>query len=106
MVTLGDKLKIARKNKGYRQEDVAAILGVQRQAISQYERSANGVSRKNLEKLAELYNVELDYLKYESQTLGMLLEYELQKEFQIGNLTEEEKRAIVDKMIRVYNLVK
>ena len=106
MITMGDKLKAARKKMGLRQEDVSAVLGVERQCISQYERSANFPSRKNLEKLAELYNVDINYLKYDEQNLGALLEYRLVNEMGIRNLTEEEKNEIADKIIEIYKIIK
>ena len=106
MISMGDKLKAARKKCGFRQDDVAEYLGVQRQAISQYERNANKPSRKNLEKLAQLYNVELDYLCQDVQTLGSLIEHRLFEEYGISNLTEFEKRYICEKIIKMYDIVK
>jgi transcriptional regulator with XRE-family HTH domain len=106
MITMGDKLKAARKNKGLRQDDVAEALGIQRQAISQYERSANFPSRKNLEKLAELYNVSVDYLRYDNQNLGAYLEFRLNEEYGVGNLTEWEIKVLTEKILKIYDLVK
>ena len=106
MISLGDKLKAARKKCGLRQDDVAMIIGVERQAVSQYECNKNRPSRSNLEKLAELYNVELDYLKYENQTLGALIENKLQEKYGIGNLTEWEKNYISEQILKIYDLVK
>ena len=106
MISMGEKLKVARKKCGLRQDDVAEYLNVQRQAISQYERGANAPSRKNLEKLAELYNVDIDYLRQDTTTLGTLIEHRLLEEYGISNLTEFEKRYICEKIIKMYDLVK
>lgn len=106
MITMGDKLKAARKNRGLRQDDTAAYLGVQRQSVSQWERGANGPSRENLEKLAKLYNVDIDYLRQDTTTLGTLIEHRLFEEYGISNLTEFEKRHICEKIIKMYDLVR
>ena len=106
MITMGDKLKAARKKMGLRQEDVSAVLGVERQCISQYERNANRPSREKLEKLAQLYNLDLDYLKQDVTTLGTLIEHRLFEEYGISNLTEFEKRHICEKIIKMYDLVR
>ena len=106
MISLGEKLRIARKNASLRQDDTAAYLGVQRQSVSQWERGANGPSRENLEKLAKLYNVDIDYLRQDTTTLGTLIEHRLFEEYGISNLTEFEKRHICEKIIKMYDLVK
>ena len=105
-LTLGMKLKAARKSQGLDQNAVADYLGTTRQAISQYERGANSPSRKNLEKLAELYNVDIDYLKYENQTLGALIEYKLQEKYGMGELSDWEKNYISEQILKIYDLVK
>ena len=106
MITMGDKLKAARKKMGLRQEDVSAVLGVERQCISQYERNCNTCTEDNLLKLAELFNVEPGYLRYNENTLGMLLEYKLCKELGIKNLTEQEKEELTDKIVEIYKIIK
>ena len=59
---LGTRLKEARKEKGYTQDHVAAIIGVSRPAISSYERNAVDPPLTILRSLADLYGVSLDYL--------------------------------------------
>jgi hypothetical protein len=50
--------------------------------------------------------VDINYLKYDEQNLGALLEYRLVNEMGIRNLTEEEKNEIADKMIEIYKIIK
>lgn len=59
---LGTRLKEARKEKGYTQDRVAAIIGVSRPAISSYERNAVDPPLSILRSLADLYGVSSDYL--------------------------------------------
>ena len=106
MITMGMKLKSLRKQNGYRQSDISDIIGCERQALSQYENDKNKPSKEKLNKLAELYNVDINYLKYDEQNLGALLEYRLVNEMGVRNLTEEEKNEIADKMIEIYKIIK
>lgn len=51
-----------RKANGYSQEELAAKIGVSRQAISKWERSESSPDTENLIALAKLYGVTLDTL--------------------------------------------
>lgn len=51
-----------RKTNGYSQEELAAKIGVSRQAISKWERSESSPDTENLIALAKLYGVTLDTL--------------------------------------------
>lgn len=55
-------LKRLRKSQGYMQSDVAEIIGVSRQAFSNYERGLREPSLKVLVTLANFYDVSLDEL--------------------------------------------
>lgn len=59
---LGDRLAELRKDQGYTQDYIAELLKVTRSSVSAYETGANEPSLENLIKLANLYNVSLDYL--------------------------------------------
>ena len=62
MATFADRLKELRKSNNLTQEDLAKILGVGKTTISMYE---NGNSTPNDEikiKIADYFNVSMDYL--------------------------------------------
>ena len=61
-IQLGDRLSELRKDHGYTQDYIAELLKVARSSVSAYETGANEPSLENLIKLANLYNVSLDYL--------------------------------------------
>lgn len=61
-MNFGQRLKELRKRKGLYQEDIALILGVTRQAISQYERGEREPGIEILEILADFFNVDMNYL--------------------------------------------
>ena len=60
-MTIGERLKALRKERGYSQEDVAKMLGIGRTTYLKYESGENKPSRK-LKELASLFGVTTDYL--------------------------------------------
>lgn len=60
-MTIGERLKELRKQRGYSQEDVAKLLGIGRTTYLKYESGENKPSRK-LKELASLFGVTTDYL--------------------------------------------
>ena len=62
MVTFGQRLKELRKEQCLSQDKLAELLNVSRQSYSRYE---NGISEPELNtivKIADIFNVSLDYL--------------------------------------------
>ncbi len=56
------KLKELREEKQSNQNDLAAVLGVTRQAYSRYERGEHELGYDALIKLAKYFDVSIDYL--------------------------------------------
>lgn len=65
-MTLGDKLAKLRKESGYTQEQLAALLGVSRQAVSRWESNSAYPETEKLLRLGTLYNCSMDYLLKDS----------------------------------------
>lgn len=61
-MTLGERLKLLRKQNKLTQIDVAKILGIDNSTLSKWESDINDVDTENLGKLAKLYNTTTDYL--------------------------------------------
>ena len=57
-----EQLKILRKQKGLYQKDVANFLGVDRTTYVKYENGVSEPDYNTLVKLAEFFNVSVDYL--------------------------------------------
>jgi transcriptional regulator with XRE-family HTH domain len=55
-------LRSLRNEKNYRQEDIAEVLGLSKQVISNYENGLREPSFDILIKLSEFFNVSTDYL--------------------------------------------
>ena len=62
MSFLGDKVRELRKQHGLSQEDVAAALGVSRQAVTKWERGSSLPSSGNMLRLAELFQIPVTEL--------------------------------------------
>lgn len=56
------RLAELRKEKGLYQKDVAQLLGIERTTYSRYETGDTQPSHENLVKLADFYDVSVDYL--------------------------------------------
>lgn len=61
-IEIAERLVALRKAHGFSQEDLAARLGVSRQAVSKWERAESAPDTDNMIALAELYGVSLDDL--------------------------------------------
>ena len=61
-MTLGERLKMYRTQKGLSQEKIAEMLDVSRQAVTKWEAGQATPSSDNLIALANLYDVSLDEL--------------------------------------------
>ncbi|MCD8295789.1 MAG: helix-turn-helix domain-containing protein [Clostridia bacterium] len=57
-----ERLKSLRKARGLKQEDVATFLGITKSAYGNYELGQREPSLASLVKLADYFNVSVDYL--------------------------------------------
>ncbi|HBM98329.1 MAG TPA: XRE family transcriptional regulator [Ruminococcus sp.] len=72
-MTLGEKLKSARKNAGLTQENLAKKLIVSRQAVTKWESGKGMPDIDNLRKLSKLLNVSVDYLLDDGEGLDLTI---------------------------------
>jgi len=84
--TLGTKLRQLRTEKGLRQDQLAALLGLNKTAISYYENDSRQPSNDVLIRLAGIFNVTTDFL------LGC----ERHDSLDISGLTQADKVIIRD----------
>ena len=66
-MTISDRIKQLRQERGWTQSELGEQLHVHQKQISSYERGVNLPSTEILIKMAEVFNVTLDYLAFESQ---------------------------------------
>jgi len=58
-VTLAENLRVRRASKGLSQERLAELAGFHRTYVSQIERCSTNVSLENLQKVADVLEVEV-----------------------------------------------
>ena len=62
MNTIGERIKISRKSRGYSQDELGRLIGVQGTAIGNYERGEREPDRDTIEALADVFNTTMGWL--------------------------------------------
>ncbi len=62
MIKIGDRIAQLRKQKGWSQTELAKNIEASREAIGKYERNEAVPSVETAKKIADAFNVTLDYL--------------------------------------------
>lgn len=62
MAKFEERLKQLRQSKGLSQMDLAKLLKISKSSVNMYERGEREPGLETLEKIADLFNVDLDYL--------------------------------------------
>jgi len=105
-MTISDRIKQLRQEKRWTQEELANKMGIKQKQISAYERGVNSPSTDILIKLAEVFDVTLDYLAFAAKGQSAKLniqDRELLRRFELlDTMTEREKdlaKEILDLVI-------
>ncbi len=61
-MTIGEKIRVARKQAGLTQTQMAEKLSVSRQAITKWETGAGIPDIENIKRISSLLNISIDYL--------------------------------------------
>lgn len=94
------RLKEIREQRKIQQKDVCTALGIAQNTYSQYENNKREPDSETLSKIADFYNVTLDYLVGRADTptpaaqTPQSAEPEIQAEF--NKLTESEQKDVLD----------
>ncbi|NBI27489.1 helix-turn-helix domain-containing protein [Chengkuizengella marina] len=104
-MTFGARLKKARKNKQLIQSQVAELLGIDFTTISKYENDKSEPDNEILQKLADLYEVSIDWLLTgETKTKGNL-DNKIYFNGEYVKLTDDEAQHLKD-TLEMYRLWK
>lgn len=68
-MTTGEKIAKLRREKNYTQEQFADILNISRQSVSKWESDLAFPETDKLIKIAEIFDVSIDYLLKEKATI-------------------------------------
>jgi len=102
MAKIGDRIAYLRKTKGISQTDLAKSVQASREAIGKYERNEAMPSVETAKKIADVFEVTLDYLVDESA--AVTLDKQTVKRIQdIELLSQDDKKhlfALMDAFLR------
>lgn len=102
------RLRELREESGLTQKQVGNIIGVKDSAVSKYERMEQQPDYESLIKLADYFNVSLDYLLGRTDERNKNASYTLAAHRENGYdkpLTEDEKK-MVESIIETYRKAK
>lgn len=100
--TLGAKLRTLRKAKNMTQDELAALIGVKRATISNYEINRRQPSLSDLKRLAEFFGVGLDFFSVETSDNALDLVARAQRLFSAPDVPAEVKEKTYKEIMRLY----
>lgn len=95
-----NRIKELRLAVGKSQAELADLIGVNKQTISQYERGVRYPKKENMEALADYFNVSIDYLTGKSGVIEMLTTPEERKLLEEYRRLDDNKRRLLEAMLR------
>ncbi len=100
---LGEKIKLLRKRRNLRQDDLASVLGISRGQISNLEKGRRNLSLKQLEKLCEYFQIDMSYFLM-SETTDSCIELidKAKLLFESKELTNEQKDDLFTSIMKIY----
>jgi transcriptional regulator with XRE-family HTH domain len=101
-MTFGEKIKQARNEMGYSQEQLAETLAVSRSAIAKWETDKGMPDINNLKAISQILNVSIEYLLDDGATLDLSV---VRKTIHLADYTDKKvtilnKKRIKDKVVR------
>lgn len=99
--TIGHKLKILRKTRGLTQQQLADKLQVQRSTISNYEIGRRSPHLNELETIAKILGVNLEYFGVKENVLHDLVA-RAKLLFENENISPEEKAKVYKEIMKLY----
>jgi transcriptional regulator with XRE-family HTH domain len=108
-MSLGRRLKVEREKRKWSQKEVAEKVGITNAVLSNYERDYRDPDTETLKRLADLYDVDTDYLLGRTDYPKPPKEQNDKKInsafHDFDNLTEEEKDYL-DLQLEIYRKMK
>lgn len=103
-MTFGDKLREARKNKGYTQEQIAHLLGIAKSTYTGYEKGVREPDLFKIKRLVEVLDVDSSWLLGvdDSPSSITAAEYQVIKKYRA--LDERGKMAVDSTLAREYEI--
>ena len=96
-MTLGEKIKEARKQCGLSQEQLAEKMAVSRSAVAKWEANNGLPDIDNLKALAQLLNVSIDYLLDDGEVIDEVV---MREPYNLSDYGKDIKKKKKDRVIR------
>ena len=96
-MTLGEKIKEARKQCGLSQEQLAEKMAVSRSAVAKWEANNGLPDVDNLKALAQLLNVSVDYLLDDGEAIDEVV---MREPYNLSDYGKDIKKKKKDRVIR------
>ena len=96
-MTLGEKIKEARKQCGLSQEQLAEKMAVSRSAVAKWEANNGLPDVDNLKALAQLLNVSVDYLLDDGEVIDEVV---MREPYNLSDYGKDIKKKKKDRVIR------
>lgn len=96
-MTLGEKIKEARKQCGLSQEQLAEKMTVSRSAVAKWETDKGLPDVDNLKALAQLLNVSVDYLLADGKVIDEIV---MREPYELSAYGKGRRKAKKDRVIR------
>ena len=96
-MNIGNRIAFLRDQRGLTQEELATSLGISRAALSHYEKNRREPDTETLSKVADLFQVSLDYLAGRTTQLTTTLDNDVRQfsdELELSNNELFEKFAL------------
>lgn len=97
-MTIGDRIKILRKEFGWSQDELAGKIDADGRQISRYENGKFLPSAEAIVKLAQAFNVSIDFLMLDDaprKPLHFHDEQLIKKLQEIENMTDEDRNSLI-----------
>lgn len=100
--SIGQKLKILRKERCLTQQELADKLGIKRATISNYEIGRRSPHLSELRRIAEFYGVGLDYFGVAQKDDLLDLLARARRVFEDESIPSDKKRDVYEELMRLY----
>ena len=100
--SLGGKIRTLRKAKKLTQDELAALIGVKRATISNYEIDRRQPSLSDLKRFAEFFGVSLDYFGMDTADDALDLVARARRLFDAPEIPAETKENVYKEIMRLY----
>ena len=103
-MTFGDKLREARKNKGYTQEQIAHLLGIAKSTYTGYEKGVREPDLFKIKRLVEVLDVDSSWLLGVDDSPSSITAAEYQAIKKYRALDERGRMAVDSTLAREYEI--